>query len=69
MTIEPIEVRIKKLPAHLRNEVIDFIDFLTEKHRVRKGSGNFTFSWEGGLSVLKDKYEAVELQHKAAGWR
>lgn len=69
MTTEPIDVRIKKLPSHLRDEVIDFIDFLMEKHQVRKGSSNFTFSWEGGLSVLKDKYDAVELQHKAAEWR
>lgn len=69
MTTEPIEIRIKKLPVHLRKEVVDFIDFLMEKHRGRKVSGNFTFSWEGGLSVLKDKYDAVELQHEAAKWR
>jgi hypothetical protein len=53
----------------LKKEVVDFIDFLTKKHQEPKALGNFNFSWEGGLSELKDEYSAVELQHKAAEWR
>ena len=29
----------------------------------------FTFSWEGGLSELKEKFTSVELQHKVSEWR
>jgi len=69
MNTEPIEVKFNKLPEHLKKEVVDFIDFLTKKHQEPKALGNFNFSWEGGLSELKDEYSAVELQHKAAEWR
>ena len=69
MNTEPIEVKFNKLPEHLKKEVVDFIDFLTKKHQEPKTLRNFNFSWEGGLSELKDEYSAVELQHKAAEWR
>jgi hypothetical protein len=69
MNIEPIEVKFNKLPEHLKKEVIDFIEFLAKKHQGRGSSGNFSFSWEGGLSELKNEYSAVELQHKATEWR
>ena len=69
MDTEPVEVKFNKLPEHLKKEVIDFIEFLTKKHQVPEGSGNFSFNWEGGLSELKNEYSAVELQHKAAEWR
>jgi hypothetical protein len=69
MNTEPVEAKFNKLPEHLKKEVIDFIDFLTKKHQVPEGSGNFSFNWEGGLSGLRNEYSAVELQHKAAEWR
>jgi hypothetical protein len=69
MNSEPFEVRFNKLPEHLKKEVIDFIEFLSQKHQRSEGSGNFSFNWEGGLSELNNKYSAVELQHKAAEWR
>jgi hypothetical protein len=69
MNREPIEVKFNKLPEHLKREVIDFIEFLAKRHQLSDRSGNFNFTWEGGLSELKDEYGAVQLQHKAAEWR
>ena len=74
MNIDEIENIIKKLPDHLIPEVVDYIEFLTNKYG-EKASGKqekqnkFKFDWEGGLSELKDQYTAVELQHKASEWR
>ncbi len=74
MNIDEIENRIKKLPDHLIPEVVDYIDFLTNKYEKKASDkqekqNKFKFDWEGGLSELKDQYTAVELQHKASEWR
>lgn len=69
MNVETIEVKFSKLPEHLRKEVVDFIEFLTNKYQSPEGSGTFSFNWEGGLSELKGEYSSVELQHKSAEWR
>jgi hypothetical protein len=66
---ERFEIKFNKLPEYLKKEVIDFIEFLTKKHQVPKGSKNFSFNWEGSLSKLRKDYSSVELQHKAAEWR
>ncbi len=74
MNINEIENRIKKLPDHLIPEVVDYIEFLTNKYGEKASDkqekqNKFKFDWEGGLSELKDQYTAVELQHKASEWR
>jgi len=35
--LEAIEEKIKKLPPDLRKEVEDFVDFLLEKTKYKKG--------------------------------
>ncbi|MBC8472565.1 MAG: DUF2281 domain-containing protein [Planctomycetes bacterium] len=74
MNINEIESRIKKLPDHLISEVLNYIEFLTNKCErkamtKKEKQDKFKFDWEGGLSELKDQYTAVELQHKASEWR
>lgn len=68
MSAEAIRRKLDELPAELEKEVLNFIDFLLQKHRKKVDKG-FLFDWEGGLSELKNKYTSIELQHKASEWR
>lgn len=67
-SMETLEEKIKTLPPDLKQEVIDFIDFLLEK-RKRKNQAKLTLSWFGKLSDLRDQYTSLELQKKALEWR
>jgi hypothetical protein len=62
--MEPIEVKLKRLPQYLKKEVEDYIDFLLEK-RTKKSSKKPTLNWIGGLKEFKDQYTSLELQKKA----
>lgn len=65
-----INKRIKKIPQSLVPEVMDYIDFLINKYGTSiNESKSFSFSWEGGLSDLADKYNSLDLQHKSLEWR
>lgn len=63
-----IEQLIKTLPPELQEEVRDFVEFLVEK-RARRPLGKPEFPWAGALSDLRDRYTAMELQHKIVQWR
>ena len=56
------------LPKNIQRQLIEYAEFLIEKSKQNRKSKkvrhNFTFSWENGLSELKDQYTSVELQHK-----
>ncbi len=69
MDIEKIKPKINRLPIHLQKEVVDFIDFLSDKHSIQIKKDKFKFDWEGGLSDLGKKFTSVDLQHKATEWR
>ena len=69
MNVETIKNKINTLPPHLKRDVLDYIDFLTQKYRLSSSGESFRFDWEGGLSDLTNKYNSVELQHKAMEWR
>ena len=64
-----IERKFNALPDDLKREVLDFIDFLMTKRSREKISSQFDFTWEGGLSDFKDKYNSVDLQHQSMEWR
>jgi len=66
---EAIKTKLNELPENLKKEVLDFIEFLLQKHKKKMKKKRFKFDWEGGLSELKQKYSSVELQHKALEWR
>jgi hypothetical protein len=65
--MENIEKKIGKLPFELQREVEDFVDFLLEKRKRRRGKPRF--DWAAALKDLRDKYTSVELQHKISEWR
>jgi len=70
MSTLQIEQKIRQLPGYLLPEVMDYVDFLLNKHvQPKPQTRPFAFGWEGGLSKLADKFSAVELQHKALDWR
>ncbi|UCH97269.1 MAG: DUF2281 domain-containing protein [Candidatus Aminicenantes bacterium] len=66
--MDPVEVKLKRLPRNLKKEVEDFVDFLLEK-RNKKIRKKPTLSWIGGLKEFKDQYTSLELQKKANEWR
>ena len=66
--METVEEKIKRLPDDLQKEVVDFVDFLLIKHKV-KTDKKLSFQWVGGLKEYRDKYTSVELQEKASKWR
>jgi hypothetical protein len=69
MNTNVIERKLNALPDDLKREVLDFIEFLIAKRKQEKISGSFDFTWEGGLTELKDKYNSVDLQHQSMDWR
>ena len=70
MIEQKIEYMVQKLPFYLKREVLDYIEFLSNKHHAKsRAKKKFKFDWEGGLSELKGEYTSVELQHSSLGWR
>jgi len=69
MNTHLIERKFNALPNNLKREALDFIDFLMTKKRHEKISSQFDFTWEGGLSDFKNKYNSVDLQHQSMEWR
>jgi hypothetical protein len=65
-----IEVKARELPEYLRRQVLDFMEFLSRKYKVdHRETKKFKFDWEDGLLELRDRFTAVDLQHKALDWR
>lgn len=65
-----IEIKAKELPEYLRKQVLDFMEFISKKHKIRDEEINsFSFEWEDGLSDIKNRFTSVDLQHKSLEWR
>lgn len=69
MDTDSIQYKLKTLPDDLKEEVLDFIDFLISKKKQKSTGTHFNFTWEGSLSDMKDKHSSVDLQHRAMDWR
>ena len=58
----------ENLPKNIQRQLVEYAEFLISKtkrsQKTKNTDHNFTFSWENGLSELKDQYTSVELQHK-----
>jgi hypothetical protein len=65
--MESLESMMKRLPPHLQQEAIDFIQFLIEK-RMHKKRTYLKLDWAGALNEYKDKYTSLNLQKKALEW-
>lgn len=61
-----IDAMVQRLPLYLKKEILDYVEFLSNKyHRKHNSKKKFKFDWEGGLADVKNKMTSVELQHKA----
>lgn len=69
MNTRLIEHKFNALPNDYKREVVNFIDFPMTKQKHKTISSQFNFTWEGGLSEFKDKYNAVDLQYQSLEWR
>lgn len=70
MIEQKIEFMVQRLPFYLKKEVLNYIEFLSNKYRTNAAAKKkFKFDWEGGLADAKDKMTSVQLQHKAMDWR
>lgn len=70
MIEQKIDFMIQGLPIYLKKEVLDYIEFLSNKYRTnKKAKKKFKFDWEGGLSDVKIDLTSVQLQHKSMDWR
>ncbi len=66
--MESVELKLRRLPRGLKNEVENFVDFLLEK-KCKRQSRKPNLDWIGGLREFKEQYTALELQKKAGEWR
>jgi hypothetical protein len=70
MIEEKLNSMFHKLPFHLKREVLDYMEFLSNKYRSKPlPKKKFKFDWEGGLADSNINMTSVELQHKAMDWR
>jgi hypothetical protein len=66
--MESLEVLVRQLPPVLQQEVSDFIGFLLEREREKRGR-TLRQDWAGALREFRKEYTALELQKKALEWR
>ncbi len=66
---EEMAAKIQQLPAFLKREVYDYVEFLLTKYQSKGARKMFSFQWEGGLEEMKDAYTSVALQHHASELR
>ncbi len=64
----PVEEVVRLLPADIRQEVRDFIEFLLAK-RAGRARAQPRFEWAGALRDMGTRYTSVELQHRILAWR
>ena len=66
--MKTIEDLIKKLPDELKQEVVDFIEYLLQK-RAPKSHRKLSQNWAGALKEYRQQYTSLELQKKSLEWR
>ena len=58
----------ENMPKNVQRQLIEYAELLLAKsqrsRKSRKVRHDLTFSWENGLSEMKDHYSSVELQHQ-----
>lgn len=66
LTIDSIDVAIKKLPPHLQEQALSYITSLVDQSERK--SGHMQFNWAGCAANLKNQYTSIELQKKILDW-
>lgn len=69
MNTHQLNEKFDSLPYYLKREVLDYIEFLTRRHKIRNKKEPFSFNWEGGLKDIKEHFSSVDLQHKVRDYR
>lgn len=70
MQDDEIAVKVQSMPEFLKKEVLDYVEFLLNKHEKRKlKNEEFTFEWQDGLADIEEDITSVELAHRALEWR
>ena len=65
-----LEEKILSLPPELRQNVNNFVDFLFEKVKRKRGvKKKLSLKWAGALRDYKKRFTSIELQKKALEWR
>jgi len=57
----------KELPPDVKQEALDFAQFLLSKKNPPKQK-HLRMSWAGALREYRDQYTSLELQKKALEW-
>jgi hypothetical protein len=65
--VSTIQEMVEQLPPDLQQEVRDFAAFLLEK-RAQPRQKKLRLTWAGALREHRDKFTALQLQHKAMKW-
>lgn len=69
MNTHQLNEKFESLPYYSKREVLDYIEFLTKRQKIRSKKVPFTFRWEGGLKDIKEHFSSVDLQHKVRDYR
>jgi hypothetical protein len=67
MSKSALIAKYEALPVAAQRQVETFIEFLSKTTSTKSTSPvkrRFNFDWAGGLADLKDRFTAVELQHR-----
>jgi hypothetical protein len=67
MSKNALIAKYEALPVTAQKQVETFIEFLSKTasaKATRPAKRRFNFDWAGGLAELKDRFTAVELQHR-----
>ncbi len=56
MIEQKIDVMLKSLPFYVKKEVLNYLEFLSNKYTQKTSAKKkFKFDWEGGLADIKEK--------------
>jgi hypothetical protein len=69
MNTHQLNEKFDSLPYYLKREVLDYIEFLSKRQKIRRKKEPFSFRWEGGLKDIKEHFNSVDLQHKVRDYR
>jgi hypothetical protein len=67
MSKSALIAKYEALPVAAQKQVETFIEFLSKRTSAKSAhpaNRRFIFDWAGGLEDLKDRFTAVELQHR-----
>jgi hypothetical protein len=67
MSKNALIAKYEALPVTAQKKVEMFVEFLSKRNSAKctpSANRRFNLDWAGGLEDLKDRFTAVELQHR-----